>query len=126
MKKKKKLNREEAIALYSTYIPVRGEKITDWKEDAKGRVVLSFENKGVMNTLAQKLLKKPKTSYVHLDETGSFIWKQMDGKADVETIGKALKEAFGDKAEPLYDRLLKFFEVMESYDFLTWLKQKES
>ncbi|MGI5989897.1 MAG: PqqD family protein [Lachnospiraceae bacterium] len=122
MSKKKKLSREEAIALYNTYIPVRGKKIADWNVDKKGFVVLSIENKGAMNRIAQKLLKKPRISYIHMDETGSFIWQQMDGETNVKTIADRLHEQFGAKADPLYDRLLKFFEIMESYDFLTWLK----
>ena len=30
-----------------------------------------------------------------------------------------LKEKFGEKAEPLYPRLAKYFQILESYGFVT-------
>lgn len=122
-KKKQKLSREEIIEIYKEYIPViRPDKIMDWKVDQNGKVVLSIENKGKMNWIAQKLFKKPRISYVHLDETGSFIWQMMDGNNNIEKIAYALKRQFGKKAEPLWNRLLKYCEILESYDFVSYRK----
>lgn len=125
MKKKKKLSREETLALYKTYIPVRAGKAGNWHVEKNGQVVLDIENKGAMNRIFQKLFRKPRVTHVHLDETGSFIWQQMDGKTNVETIAGRLHAQLGEKADPLYERLLKYFEIMESYDFLTWLKPSQ-
>lgn len=122
MSKKPKLSREQTIALYNTYVPVVSPKIKDWKVGEDGLVTLSIENKGVMNTIMQKFFRKPRISYVHLDETGSYIWQQLDGKTNVAGIAEAVRAHFGEKAEPLYERLLKFFEIVESYDFIFWLK----
>jgi hypothetical protein len=66
-----------------------------------------MENKGVANRIMQKLIKKPKTSYIHLDEMGSFIWPLMDGEKDILEIGKYVEEHFGEKAEPLYNELIE-------------------
>jgi hypothetical protein len=123
MKKKKRLSKEEALALYKTYIPQVSEKIMKWDVNQEdGSVTLFIENKGVMNTIMQKIAHKPRISQVHLDETGSFVWRLMDGQTDVETIAKKVEEHFGEKAHPLYDRLLKFFEIVESYNFILWKK----
>ena len=122
MSKKPKRTKEETIALYNTYIPVIAPKIKEWKADEQGIVTLSIENKGVMNTLMQKLIHKPRISYVHLDEMGSFIWQQLDGKTNVAAIAAVVHAHFGENAEPLYERLLKFFEIVERYDFIFWLK----
>ncbi len=92
--------------------------IEKWSVDENGKVVLEKENKGVFNKIAQKLLKKPKISYIHLDETGSFIWPLFDGETDIIEIGKKVKEHFGEKAEPLYERLAKYIRILESYDFI--------
>ena len=89
----------------------------NWSEK-DGQVTLEIENKGVFNRLAQKLLKKPKISYIHLDETGSFIWPLIDGETDIIALGEKLKEHFGDKAEPLYERLSKYIKILESYGFV--------
>ena len=83
-----------------------------------GKVTLEIENKGFFNRVAQKLFKKPKISYIHLDETGSFIWPLIDGKTDITDLGKRLKENFGEKAEPLYERLSNYIKILESYGFV--------
>lgn len=89
----------------------------NWNEK-DGQITLEIENKGVFNRLAQKLLKKPKISYIHLDEMGSFIWPLIDGESDIIALGERVKEHFGDKAEPLYERLSKYIKILESYGFV--------
>ena len=51
--------------------PSRPEGIS-WSVDEKGIVTLDIENTGVFNRIAQKILKKPKVTHIHLDNTGSF------------------------------------------------------
>ena len=104
---------------YLERIPVRGEKI-GWSTDDNGIVTLEIENKGAFNRIAQKLLKKPKISYIHLDENGSFVWPLIDGERNITDIGKLVDEHFGEKAYPLYERLSKFFHILDSYNFITW------
>ena len=99
--------------------PLRKESI-GWKTEENGFVTLEIENKGVFNRIAQKLFKKPKISYVHLDEMGSFVWPIIDGEKDITEIGKMVKEHFGEKAEPLYERLAKYFQILESYGFISF------
>ena len=98
--------------LYLEKVPCRKENIV-WNTDERGIVTLEIENKGIMNRIFQLILKKPRVSYIHLDETGSFLWPQIDGEANIIELGKRLKEKFGDEAEPLYDRLGKFFGILE-------------
>ena len=79
-----------------------------------------MENKGIANRIMQKLIKKPKTSYIHLDEMGSFIWPLMDGERDILEIGKFVEEHFGEKANPLYERLSQYFKTLEKYNFIEY------
>ncbi len=102
---------------YLEKIPFRNESI-NWTKNENGIVTLEIENKGIFNKLAQKLLKKPKITYIHLDELGSFSWQMTDGEKDILAIGKDVKEKFGEKAEPLYERLAKFFQIVHSYGFI--------
>lgn len=83
-------------------------------------VTISVVNKGVFHTLAQKLLHKPKISYIHLDEFGSFVFQQMDGARSVLEIGVLVEEHFGEKAQPLYERLAQFCKILESYGFIVF------
>ena len=92
----------------------------NWSKDESGNVTLEMENKGVANRIMQKLIKKPKTSYIHLDEMGSFVWPLMDGEKDILEIGKFVEEHFGEKANPLYERLSQYFKTLEKYNFIEY------
>lgn len=104
---------------YLEGVPIRHPAL-NWSKDGEGLVTLEIENTGLMNRIAQKLFKKPKISYVHLDEMGSFVWPVLDGEKDLIKIGEDVKEHFGEKAEPLYERLAKYFQILESYNFIQW------
>ncbi len=98
--------------------PSLKEGITFSEEN--GIITLQVENKGIMNKIAQKLFNKPELSYIHLDELGSFALSLADGDKDILEIGKSVKGKFGENAEPLYERLAKFFQIMDSYNFIKW------
>lgn len=99
---------------YLSKIPLRANGI-DWEKDSSGTIILEIKNTGIANKIAQLLFKKPKTSYIHLDKIGSFIWPLMDGKMDITEIGKLVDAKFGKDAHPLYERLAKYFKTMDSY-----------
>lgn len=115
MAKKKEIINEN----YLENIPVRQEGLR-WDVDEKGIVTLYVHNTGLMKKITQKLLKKPEYTQVHLDENGSFVWPLIDGEKNIIELGVYVKEQFGDKAEPLYPRLAKFFEILKSYDFVSF------
>lgn len=115
MAKKKEVINEN----YLEHIPVRKEGLR-WDTDDKGIVTLYVHNTGLMKKITQKLLKKPEYTQVHLDETGSFVWPLIDGEKNIIDLGKDVKEHFGEKAEPLYPRLAKFFQILESYGFVSF------
>ena len=91
-----------------------------WSANEDGIVTLEIKNTGFFNRIAQLLFKKPKISYIHLDENGSFVWPLIDGKKNIIDIGKDVEEHFGEAAHPLYERLAKFFQILESYHFIIW------
>lgn len=86
--------------------------------DSQGGVTIFVENKGFFNTIMQKFFKKPRFSQVHLEEFGSFIWPLIDGERNVQQIGIKVKEHFGDKAEPLYPRLVQYLKMLSGYSFV--------
>ena len=112
MKKKNVINKN-----YLENIPKRNEAL-GWNADDNGVVTLSKNNDGIADKIAQKLFKKPKVSYIHLDEMGSFVWPIIDGEKSILQIADDVKAHFGDKAEPLYERLAKYFQVLQSYGFI--------
>lgn len=104
---------------YLDKIPVRNPEIK-WETDNNQTVTLFIENKGFFNRIAQKFFKKPKISQIHLDENGSFVWPLIDGERDITEIGRLVDEHFGEKAQPLYERLSKYFQILESYGFISF------
>ena len=102
---------------YLEKIPVKNADIK-WSADENGAVTLEMENKGIANRIAQRLIKKPKISYIHLDENGSFVWPLIDGEKSILEIGEAVDLHFGEKAHPLYERLSQFFRILENYRFI--------
>lgn len=85
-----------------------------------GIITLEIENNGIANRIAQKLLKKPKVSYIHLDKFGSFVWNCIDDEKSIIDIGKDVETEFGEEANPLYERLAKFFQILKSYNFISF------
>ena len=115
MKRKKNTNSEN----YLDRRPLRATHLR-WSQDDKGLVTLDIDNKGVFNKIAQVLFKRPKVSHIHLDKLGSFVWPLLDGEKSIFDIGKAVEEHFGEKAHPLYERLVKYFQILDSYHFVEW------
>jgi hypothetical protein len=66
----------------------------------------------------QKFFRKlkfriPEYKKTSLDEYSSYIFLQIDGRKTVKDIGEDLEAKFGDKAYPLFERLLLFLNHIE-------------
>lgn len=108
---------------YLEYIPKHNE-LYKWFENDEKLVVVKVLNRGLFNRIAQLLFRKPKVSEIELDEFGSFVWKQIDGKRTIYDIGLLLKEHFGEKAEPLYERLSKYMVILRNNSFIVYMNKK--
>ena len=100
---------------YLDYIP-RPNTLFECNKNKDGKIEIKMHNKGVFNKIA-------------LDEFGSFVWEQMDGKKTIYEIGTLVKERFGDKAEPLYERLSQYIKILHNNHFIVYenkLRKKES
>lgn len=109
-------------ANYLDYIPVYKQGL-EYKTDDDGSVTLYQENKGLFYFITQKLLGKPRISQIHLDEMGTFIWPLINGEHSVMDISVSVKEHFGEKAEPLYDRLVTYMAMLERYGFIEFINK---
>ena len=121
---RKKRKKGETDLNYLDLIPRRNEALR-WHRDLKERVILEIENTGIMNTIAQKVFGKPRFTKVHLDAQGTFIWPLIDGEKTVADIAALVKEEFGEKAVPLYPRIVKYFQIVESYNFIEFINKPE-
>ena len=79
-----------------------------------GLVVLHIKHRGISHAIAERFFDRPSVTHVHLEAFGSFIWQRIDGTKTVYDIGQCLHEAFGEEAEPLYDRLSVYMKQLEN------------
>lgn len=99
------------------FIPVINSELV-WKKEENDLVTLEIENKGVFKRITQILFKKPKISYIHLDEKGSRAWLLIDGQKTVLQIGNVLAEIENEDKNTAYANLSTFLKTLESYKFI--------
>ncbi|MCH3988034.1 MAG: PqqD family protein [Lachnospiraceae bacterium] len=104
---------------YLDYIP-RPNRLFETKLGKAGHIVIRTEHKGFYNFIAQKIFKKPRFSDIELDDFGTFVWKQMDGEKSIFQIGQAVREEYGEKAEPLYERLSRFMKILHEQHYIVY------
>ena len=100
---------------YLDFIPIINSK-NDWSEGEDGIVTIHMVHRGFYATIAQKVFHTPRVSHIKLDEYGSFL--RINGERTVGQLAQQLKEQFGDQAEPLYDRLVKYMQILRNNEFI--------
>ena len=55
-----------------------------------------------------------------LDEFGTETWLEMDGTKSVKSVSEHLQKKFGDKINPVEERLTKFLSELYKYNFITF------
>lgn len=92
-----------------------------WSKTDTGLIVLSVENRGFYNRIAQIFFKKPPVSYISLDKTGSRFWQLLDGKNSVFEVIKKMEEEFPSESGML-NRGLGFFRTLQINKFIVQKK----
>ena len=98
-------------------VPLRSESI-DWSADGKGLVTITMENRGFFNKALQLLMKKPKRSFIHLDEKGSFFWRSADGSHTLGEIALGSAEKFGEAPDISLTAAERFLEILFGCNFI--------
>ena len=118
MRSDRALRRRET-AVESACYPVRSDRV-EWQTEDDCGVTLRVENRGAFNRLAQLLFFRPRVSYIHLDDLGSFVWSRLDGKTQTADIVSAMEKQYGNKAQPTEERLLRFLGMLKENGFIVW------
>lgn len=101
---------------YLDYVPVIDPGNT-WSE-VDGKVTIHMVHRGFYASVAQKFFHTPRVSHIDLDSYGSFLWTRIDGKRTVGELAQEMKARFGQDAEPLYDRLVKYMQILHNNHFI--------
>lgn len=81
----------------------------EYKIDDNGRVTIFEKQDHRIQSFFRKLkFRIPLYKEIEFDEISSAVFLDIDGNKTVKQIGEDLVKRFGDKVEPLYERLLIF------------------
>lgn len=91
-------------------------RMAEW-EEVDGRIVLLRPEPatGGLRGLLDRFFHRMSARRVRLDEVGSFAWGLFDGHRTVAEVGEAMRTRFGEKVEPVEERLGR----------LVWLMRRE-
>ena len=111
--KKKKTNQDN----FMLYIPKRKHEEFEVKD---GKVFLIFHHNKAIEKFIGWLVKKPRKSDMELDEIGSTVWMNIDGKNTVYDLGKILEKKFGEKCQPVNDRLILYIRFLNRKNWISF------
>lgn len=99
-------------------VPVKNES-QQWQYNDNNMVQIIIPRDGILDKIVRFIFKTPKVMKIDLDELGTIVWTSIDGNKTVEEIGKIVKLKFGEKAEPLYQRLGTYINILRNNKFIT-------
>jgi hypothetical protein len=97
------------------------ERTRTSRDEANGTVTVlipRFGDSGVGRLLGKFIGKR--LISLHLDEMGTAVWRLCDGRRSVYEIGGYLEKEFGDRVEPVYERLAVFLRHMKKAGIIDW------
>ncbi len=114
MFKKKKIKEKDNML---KYIPVKADKIKTKKKD-DNTIDIIVPRDGWFDSLIRKIAKTPERKVISLDDLGSRVWELINNNRTIGEIALIIKEEFGEKADPLYKRLLNFIRILKNNSFI--------
>jgi hypothetical protein len=104
-------------------IPVRKFEFEKSENELVTILIPKFTNKFLVQYLMPRL-KYPFIK-IKLDEIGSAVWNEIDGKKKVGEIADILEKKFGEKIQPIEERLSKFFTQLKLHQFIDFIKEEK-
>lgn len=105
---------------YLDYIPKKMDKI-HWEEKQDGLIQIIIYRDSLFEKIVRKLFFTPDKYRIDLDRMGSFIWTHIDGEKTVYEISQLIKDEFKEDAEPLYERLIQYMNILKNNKFIDFL-----
>ncbi len=96
------------------------ERNVEFEEEDNGKITLILEK--TKNPIIKAIINffnRSQFFRIHLDEKGSFIWKLIDGKKNMEKIIEKIVEKFGEE-DSITNRLKVFFIQLEKSKFIKY------
>lgn len=119
----KKQSKQTAQENFLDFVPVFS-KLNSWEANENDIVTIHMVHRGPMAWVAQKMMGAPKEARIKLDELGSFVVRHIDGQRTIKEVADLVGAEFGEKAEPLYERLAEYMQTLHNNGFI-YYKDKE-
>lgn len=89
------------------------------RDDGTVEVLVPRYGKGIFGRVLAKFLNNRPVG-VTLDDIGTNVWRLCDGRRSVYEIGREMHGRFGDRIEPVYERLETFLTQMHRAELIDW------
>jgi hypothetical protein len=96
-------------------------QIAPWEEAAERVVIERPKPRLQMRTAGEWCRYWLVVRRIRLDERGSFIWQQFDGRTTVGQIAEATRQRFGEAAEPVEERVGILVRMLRQEGFLAYV-----
>ena len=116
--KNKQINKKPTVEEFLQFKPLRLD--FKWSTDEEGKVNITIPKfKSNIGMKLCSLLRKDQMIIANMDDLGSVVWKNSDGRKTVEEILKILENAFPDQCN-LDQRLYLFIQQMGQLQYLIY------
>lgn len=105
-------------------VPLLEKRVTMVQESSEA-TFLVIQRTNFVERITIRFFKQPSVRKIKLDKFGTYAIKQMEFQSNVNQISEAMSEHFGEEAEPVLPRLMKFLEILEVHDWIIWDDQEE-
>lgn len=85
-----------------------------------GHIEVILPRNGLMDRLVRFFKNTPEFMSIQLDDRGSYVWQAIDGSRTIEEIGNLLNAEFGERVEPVYERLAIFLQILRNNGFISF------
>ena len=100
-------------------IPVKSERY-QWEKTEDNLVQIIIPRDSMLERAVRLFFKTPEVMRIDLDATGSLVWESIDNHRTVSEIGEILRREMKDQAEPLYERLGTYLNLLKNNHFITF------
>ena len=93
-----------------------------WEEDEAGVVTLVRERPAIRGprSLGRWISFMMAPPRIRLDDVGSYAWLQMNGSLEVRELARLVQVEFGDRVEPVNQRLGQLIRLLKRERFLSY------
>ncbi|WP_085829136.1 PqqD family protein [Clostridium massiliodielmoense] len=101
------------------FIPYKNLSYIYDKEEESNNITIIIKRNSKFDKLILKIFRKAhKELYVHLDEIGSFIWRNIDGKKTVLNLCEGFMKEYNVEQSEAINRTVYFLKILKNNKFI--------